>query len=208
MVKKSFLAHFNPLGPDSWTEISKGRVGRLRLEGPSGDVDLYVTYFDSGATAEIRAARRRLAHTLSANMSPHSRRLSIVMGDFNFVTVKEDRSTLATSQWSGESDLAEAELFDKILWKPHSFHELWQPHKTHQSGLASSRLDRVYSNHHVSDQLDRVYTCCALPPVPNLSAHNPISFARQIPREAGPKQACIDQNTIHHKEFPHRVTVE
>ena len=105
-------------------------------------------------------------------------------------------------------DLKEAEYFHDVVWTPHGSQEILQPHSTHVNGMAYSRLDRVYSNHYLSDQLDRNY-CCFLVKVPKgLSAHHAIAFARQIPRDVGPKPVNITESTINHPDFNRRVNVE
>ena len=49
---------------------------------------------------------------------------------------------------------------------------------TYDSGIARSRLDRVYANHHVSDQMDAKFGCACLDWVPHLSNHRPVVFYR------------------------------
>ncbi len=187
-LKDQFLEKFNPISEDDWTIICEGRIGRLRLEGPQGCLDIFVLYLTTGNNAEAKDERAKQARLLARHIAPQSDRLSLVLGDFNFVTEKEDRVSKASGQCSGTYDLQEKELFEDILWKPKGFNELRQPHFTHESGLARSRLDRVYSNHFLVEQLDRFYACYTLPIPANLSAHTAIAFEKTLPREAGPKQ--------------------
>eukprot|EP00959_Pyramimonas_sp_CCMP1952_P125790 2630546-Pyramimonas_sp.AAC.1 len=81
--------------------------------------------------------------------------LTLLMGDWNFVTAAEDRWCKCTGQWTGATDHREADDWDTHLTCRHGFHELSQPLPTCESGRALSRIDRIYSNHHCSDQLDR-----------------------------------------------------
>ena len=55
LLKDSFLKHFNPMQKTDWTELAPGRLGRLRLDGPLGRLDLYVVYMHTGKA--IRTAR-------------------------------------------------------------------------------------------------------------------------------------------------------
>ena len=50
---------------------------------------------------------------------------------------------------------------------------------TCDTGTARSRIDRIYSNHHIADQLDRTWAITPLPWCRDLSDHRPISFCRR-----------------------------
>eukprot|EP00959_Pyramimonas_sp_CCMP1952_P129657 2711478-Pyramimonas_sp.AAC.1 len=52
---------------------------------------------------------------------------------------------------------------------------------THDNAAARSRLDRVYWNQSVSEQLDRHIFCAPLEWVPHLSAHKAVAFGRRCP---------------------------
>ncbi len=130
------------------------------------------------------------------------------MGDFNYVDDYADRYTLRSGAWSGAYDNKEASLFADTLFRPHEFKELHQPHFTHKSGLAESKLDRVYSNHFLIDQLDRDYACYTLPTPPTLSAHRAVAFSRRIPREDGKKLPHISNACLKHPDFQRRVHIE
>ena len=126
MVNADFLKKFSHTTDASWLEVEPGRIGRLRLEGPGGNLDLYTIYLPSGSDQQVVQERARLAQKLSAIIEPRSLRLSIIMGDFNFVVAKEDRITLSNGQWSGGLDQKEAQFYDDTLWTPHGFSELRQ----------------------------------------------------------------------------------
>ena len=101
-------------------------------------------------------------------------------GDWNFVVNKDDRWSKQNGSWTGGTDAAEAREFANNFCRPRNFTEWLQPVLTHECGKARSKLDRVYSNHSISDQLDRAYGCVALPKVP-CSAHRPVAFSRKAP---------------------------
>ncbi len=208
LVKDTFLEKFNPGKQSGWVELIPGRLGRLRLEGPLGSLDIYVTYMHTGSNNSDRQDRAHIARVLLQNMASKAERLSLVMGDFNFVTHKSDCMSKHNAEDSGLHDINEATFFEDTLWTPCGFQEIWQPHFTHISGLAYSRLDRIYSNRYLSDQLDRNYCCYVIKVPRGLSAHHAIAFSRQIPREAGPKAATIADSTIRHPDFCRRVNVE
>ena len=77
---------------------------------------------------------------------------------------------------------------------------------THSSGLARSRLDRVYSNHHVAEQLDSRLGCACLDWVPQLSHHRPIVFFKLRSRRS-PQSELIDEKVVKGPSWPHRVSL-
>ncbi len=117
-----------------------------------------------------------------------------------------DSWSLSSARWSGDTDQAEAAQWKAELWSPHGFSELFQPTMTHQNGLARSRLDRVYSNHGLYDQLDREYHSLALPRT-GVSDHRPISFGRRIPQPKAPHDAPISRQVYGHPDFGRRVAM-
>ncbi len=48
LVAKSFLQNFDPTGSSRLEEIVPGRVGRLRLQGPLGNIDMICVYLTTG----------------------------------------------------------------------------------------------------------------------------------------------------------------
>ena len=208
LINKTFLRNFNAPTESSWQHIIEGRVARLRLEGPKGNLDIYVLYLQSGNDSGDRQSRIKAANTIARHMAPAAERLSLVMGDFNFVTRSCDRHSKHNLTDNQELDKREAKHFDDVLWSPYHLHELHQPHETHENGRAYSRLDRVYSNHHTLDQLDRVYTCYTLPRNHTLSDHNAICFGRATPKHHKQAQSRIPESTTQHPDFTRRVITE
>ena len=203
LVKESFLSNLNPCTDDDWEQVEPGRVARLSLRGPQGSLDVWVLYLASGS----KTARRSSMSSIAGKVKNRTGALSSCMGDWNFVMLNEDRWSKSGNGWSGYQDQEEAKYLQDYLMTPLGFSELAQAAYTHESALARSRLDRIYSNHAVYDQLDRNYGCTALPLTP-LSAHRPISFSRKAPVKdaAGPRN--ISQQVTSHPDFARRVALE
>ena len=99
------------------------------------------------------------------------------MGDWNFVKEPEDRLCLRTMDFTPRADNPLARHFQSIL-DAHQLHELEQPALTHENSTAQSKIDRIYINHHIADQLDRQFSAATLPRT-RLSTHRPNTFARR-----------------------------
>ena len=99
---------------------------------------------------------------LSAALQPACRALTVLVGDFNFVIRDKDQRVKETGRWSGNSDAAEAADFDRLIGTPLELHEWEQDELTHDAAAARSRLDRCYTNQHLSYQLDQNCSCVAL----------------------------------------------
>ena len=174
-VKHTFLQNFNKTDDSSWQEIVPGRAAKLSLRGPSGALDLYVCYLPTGSQADNE--KLHIINILRDSLSPNDKVLSILMGDWNFVMETEDRICLRTMDFTGRADRPLARNFQTVL-DAHQLHELEQPAFTHENSTAQSKIDRIYINHHVSDQLDRQFSASTLPRT-KLSTHKQISFARK-----------------------------
>ena len=72
------------------------------------------------------------------------------MGDWNFVRETEDRLCLRTMDFTGRADKLLARNFQTLL-DAQQLHELEQSTYTHENSTAQSKIDRIYTNHHVSD---------------------------------------------------------
>lgn len=189
LVSKKLLANFDDMGPGQpehlLEEIWPGRVARLRLHGPRGALHLFVIYFTTGDAEQERAAQRR---ALAAHLPlPHEARV-IIAGDFNYTCTLADQrnysnGNVQTGTGSTEKTKEETD-FDSLILKPFQLHELIQEEPTHRMAGHESRLDRVYTNLHVADQLDHQMRCVALPWVPSLvSSHRPVWFEVQLPEK-------------------------
>jgi hypothetical protein len=128
-----------------------------------------------------------------------------MIGDRNFAAEAKGLYCTTHGKWTGGTDKQNQNDWSRHVQKTSGMHELFQPHCTHENALARSRLDRVYTNHFTSEQLDRQFTCTALP-WNRLSAHRPISFSRFSPEER--TRRCIPQGPIGHPDWARRVALE
>ena len=174
IVSNSFASKFDHM---SWHILVEGRLAVLRCWGKLGSLDIWAVYAD----AVCSPSRRSMIDKLSRVVAPQSSTLSILVGDFNFVGAAEDRITEGV--WKGAHDKIDNDhLVDRVL-QPRSFAELEQECFTYRSAslpTTFSRIDRVFSNHHVADQLQSDFFCGVLPwPSPELSDHRPVRFGRR-----------------------------
>ena len=166
IVRQAFVDRFQA-APPCWEALVPGRLGRLRLVGADGCLDLFAAYFPSGRTAPLAGQ----AHQDGARPAPSLRRqrdslrdvlkqhvdeaqaLAIVGADFNFVLSPEDRWSKLDGTFSGAADAAEAQAW-KTTMGP-ALYELFQPEPTHDGPISRGRLDRCFINGPPCDQLDR-----------------------------------------------------
>jgi hypothetical protein len=163
LVKTSFLGKF---ACHEWEEIEQGRVGRLKLRGALGSLDLWVVY----SSATDPAARTDSIRKMASHMMPADRALSCVFGDVNSTLNERDRFCQQSGKWTGRNDVSNRNAWLNEMAKPFNSHE-WEQHEhTHENGIVRSRLDRFYTNEHVSHQLQNTCECVALPFPLGLSA--------------------------------------
>ena len=209
LVRPAFLAQFYPCHDRSWVEICQGRAAVLRLDGPTGSLDIFTVYLHSG---QRQNARMEIVRDIAAAMRPASQALSIMMGDWNFVTDPTDRYQANTATWTGAYDITEATNFVNLFSKQHQFVELTQPDFTHESGRnearGASRLDRIYANHHLMDQLDHEWGCSPLQWVKRLSHHRPVSFFRRTRAHDQDNDKPIDPSAFRHPEWKSLTLME
>ena len=203
-VQRRFLDNFNSISPEDWHEVVPGRVGILRLDGALGSLDLVVLYMPTGAAQEERARIRR---AIRHGLRPREAALTLMFGDWNYVSENADRFGHEGARWAGMHDLPEQRQFEQEFGDGRGFTELEQEAYTHQSAIGRSRLDRVYSNHFLCDQLDRDWGCVALPWAPTLSAHRPIAFFRRCrPQHALPTKP-LRTDILRDPEWPRRTVM-
>ena len=198
-VKHTFLRNFNTTDDSSWQEIAPGRAAKLSLRGSSGALDIYVCYLPTGSQTENE--KLHIINKLRDCLAPNDTVLSILMGDWNFVMETEDRLCLRTMEFTGRADKPLARNFQAVL-DNYQLHELEQPAYTHENTTAHSKIDRIYINHHVADQLDREFSAATLPRT-KLSTHKPITFARKSrPPQANDQAAAqFPSYILHHNQW-------
>ena len=218
LLKPTFRAEFTHM---CWEVIERGRAGVLRLDGPVGSLDLVVAYFPTGSgqatftdnagDARLNAAaeRARLRIKIQAALRPAESCLSVVAGDFNWVADDSDRISMSSASESGARDRGEEQHWRRIT-TPFRLHELHQSEMTHCSSLARSRLDRVYWNQDLSEQLDRQLFCAVLPWQTGLSNHRAVIAGRRITEACGAEaaSATIREDTIRSADWGYRVRLE
>ena len=210
---KIFLARFAPVKDTDWIQVETGRLACLRLRGPEGNLDLWTAYLTTGINPrDDKEARDNTRRLLSTHLAPTNTTLSIVSGDWNYATHRKDRWCNTQRDWTGHKDATEAEEADENTFSPANLHELYQEDHTHFSTTATSRIDRVYTNHHLTEQLDHKFGCSTLPREHNLSSHAAISFYRQKPPtrtyDNEHTTPTLTHATINHPDWPKRVAAE
>ena len=203
-LRSSFLQQFDPIQPDSWQEHVPGRAASLHLQGPQGALHIYTVYMPSG---HQRAERDAIIRALLPTLRPQTEALTLLLGDWNFTADPTDRFCRGTAEWTGAVDSEEASAFALTL-KPHHFHELHQDEFTHSSERGESRLDRVYSNHHLMDQLDRDWGCAALAWAKPMSDHRPISMFRRARPSGMDGDKPLDPSVFKLPEWKPRALME
>ena len=221
-VQNKFLEQFDA-ARTRWDIIIPGRAAVLRLRGTSGHLDIFAVYFPTGpivldedialqnldgtlpsSNFGLRMIMRRI---LARAILPAHEVLSILAGDFNWVTHADDRISLANANPSGQRDTSDERHWQAWILKPFKFVELSQVEMTHASVSARSRLDRIYTNQHTAEQLDRRIWCAALEWTQNLSAHRAVVASRSSPQPLGADRP-IPEHIIHHKDWPCSVSRE
>ena len=222
VVKNSFLEHFEEI---SWQVLWPGRAGRLRLRGREGALDLIACYFHSGATvmeadlygdpdaqrtscSSFPVLRALLRDRLARHVANASQVLSILGGDFNWVTDAADRRTRSGATASGNRDAREERHFQAVLGRPFGLQEMHQAEMTFASTRARSRLDRVYCNQHVAEQLDRNIRAIALEWKPQVSDHRAVLFSRRLPQRPPADARPLTDAQVRHPDFARQVRLE
>ena len=152
--------------------------------------------------------RRDCIKHISNKTRPQNNTHSIITGDFNFVDSMEDRWNLNKGKFSGTNNdnSHDARAMHDFLCVRHGFHEWDQPFMTCDVGGARSRIDRMYTNQHVSYQLDHNCNCNALEWDFSISRHRAISFARRSPNPRCDKDRPLDPSIFKLPCWPDFVT--
>ena len=84
-----------------------------------------------------------------------------------------------------------------------ALYELFQPEPTHEGPPSFAKLDRVYVNQHIADQLDKRIFSSALPWT-GLSQHRPLAFGRQTRPLRAPLEKPIQEEVLSDARWPFR----
>ncbi|CAK0812459.1 unnamed protein product, partial [Prorocentrum cordatum] len=143
VLRRSFLEKFATFQDGDFQELEPGRIARLHLRGPAGNLDILAVYLTTGeGLSNDRQARDRSHEIIKENMATPRTTLSILAGDWNYVPYDQDRWCCSTRNWSGRRDAAEAAKAKEDVFHPNGLHELYQEDHTYFSSTATSRIDR------------------------------------------------------------------
>ena len=117
------------------------------------------------------------------SIAPQSSVLTVLGGDFNYVTDNIERVSTSTASSSNRRDTSEERHFNNVVSGPFGLQEMFQAEPTHALASARSRLGRMYCNQHVVEQLDRHIKAVALEWNPHLSHHRAVLFSQQLPQK-------------------------
>ena len=107
-----------------------------------------------------------------------------ILLSWNYVVHRKDRWCSRRKEWTGRSNTREAENADSHTFLPAGLHELYQENHTYFSPAATSRIDRVYTNHHITVQLDHKFGCTTLPAPRDFCRTRPSPTTARSPRHA------------------------
>ena len=153
------------------------------------------------------ALRDALRHKLANAIAPKLQALTVLGGDFNYVIEDIDRRALTTASTSGRRDHAEESHFQRFVAHPHGLFELYQPEFTFASTCSRSRIDRLYANHHVAEQLDKHMLTAALEWKPEISSHRAVFHAKRSSQHLPQLDRAASDRAVRHPDFPRRVAL-
>ena len=151
--------------------------------------------------AALRAQREALCRHIPPLLRP-DQALMLLAGDFNFVITHTDRWNKVSGLHSGDGDAAEAGRWRRLL-PAARLYELHQSDPTHEGPVSFARLDRVYTNQTVADQLDkRVYAAALAGSI--ISQHRPLAFGQQSKAHKAPLDKPIAEEVLRDERWPLR----
>ena len=113
-VSHDFLDKFDPIPEDSsltsdhWEEVEKGRTAILHLRSLEGALDLVVCYWHTGTSRHPRDSSHA---SLACALAPADKVLTVLAGDFNYVSDIQDRIGSSSASWTGGGDTSEERVF-------------------------------------------------------------------------------------------------
>ncbi len=91
-----------------------------------------------------RQERDQAKAKLAKAIRPRQRALTILTGDWNFVTDQEDRINLLTGDWPRNTkDTEEHEQWNTGIFSTHGLREAWQGELAHRTTQGAAWLDRT-----------------------------------------------------------------
>ena len=220
-VREQFLHRFTSV---RWEVVLPGRSAILHLAGPDGSLDLVVVYFHTGADLHPQDVldaglhrvarppgapdlREALRHRLATRLRCRDEVLTVIAGDFNYVSHPDDRFCVSSGRPTGFKDSREANQWQRTVEGKFGLHELHQPDMTYAGGESRSRIDRIYTNMHEVNYLDRRIACAALGWTPHLSRHRPVSARRSHSVRHADDIPPISDLAVEHTDWPRQVAL-
>ena len=112
-IRSTFLDQFWEPAGESLLEVVPGRAAILRLDGPSGSIDIGVVYLPTGAA---KGDRDRIQTALAKALRPARRTLTVLIGDRNFVREADDRMNFVHAGWVGQADTTEHDQWNEAVF--------------------------------------------------------------------------------------------
>ena len=160
-IKQAFIDRVcGPGNVGEFIEVEKGRGAIWRGGGKDGKFQISVVYLHTGNSVGTRERQRTLQKVMD-EMAKYGTAMSILLGDFNFVTNLEDRMGGEEKKFTGGSDNAEAKQWQEML-KKMNMEELEQHQYTYRFEETRSRIDWIYTIIRPFEKLDRDIGCVAL----------------------------------------------
>ena len=152
--------------------------------------------------------RSLLRSRIADSLAPAEDCLTILGGDFNWVTTDGDRTALSTmAPPSGARDARDENHVKAVLGDRFGLAEMYQPEHAHASSSARSRLDRIYVNYHPSEHVDRHVRGSALEWRRDLSHHRVVFFTKCTPRHGDEDVRPLNASSLAAHAFPRRVAL-
>ncbi|CAK0851772.1 unnamed protein product [Prorocentrum cordatum] len=155
----------------------KREIALLHLRGPAGALDLVTVYLPTGT----RAISERIAmlQRLGLHLQDRQKVPAIIAGVFNYVVAERHCVNKDAGAFRGDGDLLDESAFQEKPAMQHGLQDMYQAHFTCDSSQARPRIDRIYTNMHLVDQLHRHCSSAALQWCENLSCHRHLAFSRR-----------------------------
>ena len=125
-----------------------------------------------------------------------------------WVACKNDRRSVGAMEAAGQVNEAEEKHFQRTLAEPFQLHELSQEDWTRKSGLAYSKLDRLYSNNHRVEQIGRSWRALALDWKSHLSHHRAVGCRKSLPCKSGGAPRGVSADAVQHEDFARRTRLQ
>ena len=138
---------------------------------------------------------------LATAISPQHLALRVMGGEFNWVCSSAERVSSGSMAASEQRDAAEEKHFCDHVAKPRGLRDMHQNGMTFRSSVSSAKLDRIYCNQHITEQLDRSISCTTLEWRTELSDHRPVIFSRRLPHRTSNQQHVIPATAYQHDDF-------